>query len=63
MKKPVQKNKFSRLEPANRLYGLPFPVIGLTGGIATGKSEAIKILRQIGAPFLCADAIIKEIEK
>jgi dephospho-CoA kinase len=61
MKRSAPKNKLSRLEPSQRLYGLSFPLIGLTGGIATGKSEAIKILRQIGVPCLCADAIIREL--
>ncbi|NPV27589.1 MAG: dephospho-CoA kinase [Firmicutes bacterium] len=36
-------------------------VIGLTGGIATGKSTVAEILRQLGAVVLDADQIAREI--
>ena len=32
-------------------------VIGLTGGIATGKSEASRILQELGADIINADLI------
>lgn len=32
-------------------------IVGMTGGIATGKSTVTKILRQIGYPVICADEI------
>lgn len=37
--------------------------IGLTGGIATGKSTAKKILQQLGHPVIDADLITHEISK
>lgn len=45
----------------NRLYNCPFPLIGLTGGIATGKSTAADYLRSQGHCVICADTLIKEI--
>lgn len=36
-------------------------VIGLTGGIATGKSEAAKIIRKLNIPVFDADAAVHEI--
>ena len=41
---------------ANRPY-----IIGLTGGIGTGKSEAAKFLASLGAVHLDADAISHEL--
>lgn len=36
-------------------------LIGLTGGIAAGKSEALRILGQLGAATLSTDAIVHEL--
>jgi dephospho-CoA kinase len=36
-------------------------VIGLTGGIATGKSEAAKIMRKLNVPVFDADAAVHDI--
>ena len=36
-------------------------VIGLTGGIATGKSEATKIIRKLNIPVFDADAAVRDI--
>lgn len=36
-------------------------VIGLTGGIATGKSEATKIIRKLNIPVFDADAAVHDI--
>ncbi len=36
-------------------------VIGLTGGIATGKSEAAKIIRKLNIPVFDADAVVHQI--
>jgi len=45
----------------NRLYDLKIPVIGITGGIASGKSTVSKILMNQGEHVICADSIVKEI--
>jgi dephospho-CoA kinase len=45
----------------NRLYGLDKKIIGLTGGIATGKSSFSKLLTEQGHEVICADQLIKEI--
>lgn len=37
-------------------------VIGLTGGIASGKSTVTRILRELGAPVVDADAIVREVQ-
>lgn len=55
------KSKFCKLNPENRLYRLDIPIIGLTGGIATGKSSASSILSKKGAPIIDADALVKDI--
>jgi dephospho-CoA kinase len=55
------KNSFIKLNPAQRLYGLKIPVIGLTGGIATGKSTVAGMLEQSGLPIINADQLVKDI--
>jgi dephospho-CoA kinase len=37
------------------------PFVGLTGGIAAGKSEALKALERLGAATLSADAVVHEL--
>jgi dephospho-CoA kinase len=37
------------------------PFVGLTGGIAAGKSEALKALEKIGAATLSTDAVVHEL--
>jgi dephospho-CoA kinase len=37
-------------------------VVGLTGGIATGKSRVSALLEELGAAVLCADRIVREIQ-
>jgi len=44
-----------------RLYKLDVPVIGLTGGIATGKSSVTSILIDKGFHVLCADQLVKKV--
>jgi dephospho-CoA kinase len=44
----VLKSHFISKSPEARLYQLPIPVIGLTGGIATGKSTVAKLLAESG---------------
>jgi dephospho-CoA kinase len=57
------KNKYLKLSKEKRLYNLEAPIIGLTGGIATGKSTATEYLRTKGFKVLCADKLIKDIYK
>jgi dephospho-CoA kinase len=45
----------------NRLYHLPVPIIGLTGGIATGKSTVAKMFKDLGLNVLDADSLVKKI--
>lgn len=41
---------------------MPGPLlVGLTGGIAAGKSEALRILGELGAETISADAIVHEL--
>lgn len=44
-----------------RLYGLSIPIIGLTGGIATGKSSVSSSLRERGLPVIDADKLVHKI--
>lgn len=44
-----------------RLYEMPVPVIGLTGGIATGKSTVSKILLREGFAIIDADLLVKSV--
>ena len=55
------KKKFTTLTKDTRLYGLEFPIIGLTGGIATGKSLASDYLSDRGYNVICADTLVKKI--
>lgn len=55
------KSKFIRLQPDRRLYKLNIPVIGLTGGIATGKSTVSAILKSRGFAIVDADKLVKEV--
>lgn len=36
-------------------------IIGLTGGIATGKSTATKMIKSLGFPVVCADQIARNV--
>ncbi len=46
-------------KPQDRLYQLQVPLIGLTGGIATGKSTVASMLRKRGYEIIDADALVK----
>src|SRR4051795_2790875 len=37
------------------------PFVGLTGGLASGKSEALRALGELGAATLSTDAIVREL--
>lgn len=55
------KNEFIRLTPKTRLYQLNIPIIGLTGGIASGKSTVSKELSAKGFYVIDADQLVKSI--
>jgi len=57
------KKKISLLPLQKRLYNVPNPIIGLTGGIATGKSTVSKNLLEKGFHIIDADKLIKAIYK
>lgn len=54
-------DKFSLLDIKHRFYQLDIPIIGLTGGIATGKSTVSEMLKKKGYAVICADQLIKSI--
>jgi dephospho-CoA kinase len=41
--------------------GRPFLLVGLTGGIATGKSTVSALLRELGAEIIDADVLAREV--
>lgn len=53
--------KIATLPIENRLYHLPIPIIGLTGGIGSGKSTVAKLLIENGHTVIGADDLVKEI--
>ncbi len=55
------KENFVKLNQATRLYELSIPIIGLTGGVATGKSLATNLLKERGFHVICADTLVKKI--
>lgn len=55
------KAKYQRLDETSRLYGLSVPVIGLTGGIATGKTTVGHLLMTEGFSLINADHLVKDI--
>ena len=55
------KQAYCKLDKNQRFYQLERPIIGLTGGIATGKSSASKYLKSKGFPLIDADSLVKKI--
>lgn len=55
------REEFITRSKEERAFNLPYPVIGLTGGIATGKSTVARFLRARGLPLIDADLLIKKI--
>lgn len=55
------KAEWNKLPAEKRLHGLNVPIIGLTGGIATGKSTVSKMLSDQGLPVINADHLVKDI--
>jgi dephospho-CoA kinase len=61
MKEKKLKMEFIKNTAENRLYNINIPIIGLTGGVATGKSTVSKIFRDQGYPLICADELVHQI--
>lgn len=55
------KAKWITKDSNNRLYQIPVPIIGLTGGIGTGKSTVASTLREKGIAVIDADKLVKNI--
>lgn len=53
--------KWITKDQKTRLYQIPVPIIGLTGGIGTGKSSVAEILRKKNIPVIDADRLVKNI--
>lgn len=49
------------MKKLNRLYQLPCPVIGITGGIACGKTTASEYIKSKGFKVINADLLVKKI--
>lgn len=55
------KNHLVKLSADKRLYQLSVPVVGLTGGIASGKSTVSQRLKAKGLAVIDADHLVKTI--
>ena len=55
------KLELIRLNDTNRLYKIANPILGLTGGVATGKSTVTYKLIQMGFPVIEADRLVHQI--
>jgi dephospho-CoA kinase len=54
-------NKWVTKTSETRLYNIPVPVLGLTGGIATGKTTVAQFFKDAGTPVIDADKLVKGI--
>lgn len=55
------REQFVRLSPSQRIYNCPHAIIGITGGIACGKSIVINYLKKKSFPVISGDALVKQI--
>ena len=55
------KSNLIKKDLNSRIYNIPVPIIGLTGGIATGKSTVANLFRQKSIPVIDADQLVKNI--
>lgn len=54
-------SKWITKDPTTRLYNIPVPIVGLTGGIATGKTTIAQMFRDHNIPVIDADKLVKGI--
>lgn len=54
-------SKWITKDPSTRLYNIPVPIVGLTGGIATGKTTIAQMFRDENIPVIDADRLVKNI--
>ncbi len=57
------KDEYIRLSKKNRLYHLDIPIVGLTGGVATGKSTVSSFFKKEGFNLINADILVHNIYK
>lgn len=57
------KEQFIRLTKNERLYHLEIPIIGLTGGVASGKSTVSSFFKNEGFNIINADSLVHAIYK
>ncbi|MCY4523151.1 MAG: dephospho-CoA kinase, partial [Halobacteriovoraceae bacterium] len=55
------KRKHVRLTPKERLYNLHNPLVGLSGGIAGGKSTVAEFFKEKNIKVICADVLVKRL--
>ena len=53
--------KWKRLTPEQRLHGRSYPIVALTGGVASGKSTVAAFFKEQGVPMISADQLVKDI--
>lgn len=53
-------SKHIKLQPSERFAKLNIPIIGLSGGIATGKTAVSDYLKK-DHPLICADQLVKQV--
>ena len=49
------------MKPQQRLHQMDTPIIGLTGGIASGKSTVASLLSEMGVVVISADKLVKQL--
>jgi len=57
------KDEYISLSKKNRLYHLDIPIVGLTGGVATGKSTVSSFFKKEGFNIINADTLVHSIYK
>lgn len=55
------KSNWIKKDKTSRLYEIPVPILGLTGGIATGKSTVAQLFMDEGIQVIDADKLVKSI--